>query len=111
MRSVGGSGLAEPVHFVAAVGRVAVAERGEWLRARARGLEARYADEDVDDRLRVQAGYCCASGVVDAGDDVASDRGLQLGALALEARGPRGVVGDDLDRFVVGHSSLFVEVL
>ena len=70
-------GLAEPVHLGAEIGRVQVVESGERLEAGPRRLQVLDADEDVDDRLRVQARDRRAADVMDATGDPDTDRGLE----------------------------------
>ncbi len=95
--------LAEPVHFRSAIRGIQVPERGESTKARARPLQILDTDEDVDDRLRREAGHRCAAYMVDTAHDPIADRSNQCSPLLLEARGPSRIVGRDLDRFVFRH--------
>lgn len=65
MRTPTRIGLAEPVHFLAAIWSVEVSERGHPLNARDRLIQASDADEDVDDRLCLETGNRRAADVVD----------------------------------------------
>jgi hypothetical protein len=56
--------LAEPVHLLGAIRRVAVADASEPLEARAGALEVGHPDKDVDDRLRGEPGHGGAANVV-----------------------------------------------
>src|SRR5688572_22059747 len=111
MGTTGGVRLAEPVHDVSPVRRVAVVERGEQVDAGSRRVEIGDADHDVDDRLGGQAGDGGAADVVHtAGDPEGEGRGEEA-RLAFEVGWPGRVVrveGYDLvipslAMLIVGH--------
>ncbi len=74
MGPVGGRRLAEPVHDVGFVGRVAVVERREQGDSWSRRFEALDACHDVDYRLRLEAGYGGAADMLDRSGKPFADR-------------------------------------
>ena len=97
-------GLAEPMHFAAAIGGVEILESAESVEARARLLQTPDADEDVNDRLCPGTGNRGATHVVNTVENPITDRGGQHCALLLKALRPRGVVWHDPNR-LVGHGA------
>src|SRR5215211_9045156 len=104
MGAIARAGLAEPVHCLRPVRRVAVVEPGEQVDAGTRRRQIGNADHDVDDRLGGQSGYGGASDVMDpAGNPRADDRGDRRG-LDREPRWPPRVVRLYPDLFVLCHA-------
>src|SRR4051794_9880786 len=88
MRAAAWVGLAKPVHLLAPIRRVEITELGQWLKAGPGGLQALDTDEDVDDRLGVQARYRGAADVVNPAGGPPADRSGKRQALQLESAGP-----------------------
>jgi hypothetical protein len=92
--------LAEPVHDVAEVRRVEVAERRHFLDARPGAVESLDTGEDVDDRLGGQAGDGSAPDVMDPANDPGADALLQVSTLSLEFHRPARIIGGEVPEAV-----------
>ena len=99
-----GCGLQNQCISSAEIGRVEVVEPRQRLEAGPRRLEVVDADEDVDDRLGVEAGHRGAADVVDAARrPLARSPPSSAARSRVESVRPGGVVRDEADRFVQGQ--------
>jgi hypothetical protein len=98
MGSVAWVRLAEPVHLIGPIWRVAVPTSGHRPKARARGFKITDPGKDVDDRLGRKTGHGGAADVMDAACGPVPDRRFEQLPLLLETSGPGRVVGRDPHR-------------